>query len=92
MLQHLPGYGLSDPDLNRLLDLIAKEGMVDRAALTLDSTLESLGMKSSDLLIVLMAVEEQFGIYVPIDDTLSEARTLGDLIAALAVHLPKAQS
>jgi acyl carrier protein len=35
-----------------------------------------------------MAVEEQFGVYIPVDDSLSDARTLGDLVNALAGHLP----
>ncbi|HET9664161.1 MAG TPA: acyl carrier protein [Burkholderiales bacterium] len=92
MLQLPSGQNLDQADLDKLLDIVAKEGMVDRVSLTMDSTLQSLGMKSSDLLVVLMAVEEQFGVYVPIDDTLSEAQTLGDLVTALAIHLPKAQT
>jgi acyl carrier protein len=92
MLQLPSGQNLDQADLDKLLDIVAKEGMVDRVSLTMDSTLQSLGLKSSDLLVVLMAVEEQFGVYVPIDDTLSEAQTLGDLVTALAIHLPKAQT
>jgi len=41
---------------------------------------------------VLMAVEEQFGVYVPVDDALTDAQTLSDLVNALAVHLPKASA
>jgi acyl carrier protein len=83
---------LDPATLEKLLEIIAKEGMIERAKLTMDATLESLGVKSPDLLVVLMAVEEQFGIYVPVDDTFSEAQTLKDLLNALAVHLPKAQT
>jgi acyl carrier protein len=83
---------LDPATLEKLLDIIAKEGMIERAKLTMDATLESLGVKSPDLLVVLMAVEEQFGIYVPVDDTFSEAQTLKDLLNALAAHLPKAQT
>jgi acyl carrier protein len=90
MLHHQPDAAIDHANLEKLLDLIAKEGMIDRAKLTMDATLESLGVKSPDLLVVLMAVEEQFGVYIPVDDSLSDARTLGDLVNALASHLPKA--
>lgn len=92
MLQSAPHQNVDPASLEKLLDIIAKEGMIDRAKLTMDSTLESLGVKSPDLLVVLMAVEEQFGVYIPVDDALSESRTLGDLVAALAIHLQKAQT
>jgi acyl carrier protein len=92
MLQSSPDQNLDPANLEKLLDLIAREGMIDRAKLTMDSTLESLGVKSPDLLVVLMAVEEQFGVYIPVDDALSEARTLEDLVKALSVHLQKAQT
>jgi acyl carrier protein len=83
---------LPDPEtLNRLLDVIAKEGIVDRDKLLLDSTLDSLGLKSADVVVVLMAVEEQFGVYIPLDDTLSEAKNLREFIAAIALHLQKAK-
>jgi acyl carrier protein len=83
---------LDPATLEKLLDIIAKEGMIERAKLTMDATLESLGVKSPDLLVVLMAIEEQFGIYVPVDDKFTEAQTLKDLLSALAAHLPKAQT
>jgi acyl carrier protein len=83
---------LPDPETqNRLLDVIAKEGMVDRDKLSLDATLDGLGLKSADVVVVLMAVEEQFGVYIPLDDTLSEAKNLRDFISALALHLQKAK-
>jgi acyl carrier protein len=90
MLDHQPESAIDKASFEKLLDLIAKEGMIDRTKLTMDATLESLGVKSPDLLVVLMAVEEQFGVYIPVDDSLTEAHTLGDLVNALALHLPKA--
>jgi acyl carrier protein len=88
MLQPGSQRVIEQPQLDKLLDLIAKEGMIDRSRLSMDATIESLGLKSPDLLIVLMAIEEQFGVYIPVDDSLSDARTLGDLVNALAGHLP----
>jgi acyl carrier protein len=92
MLQSAASPALDPASLEKLLDIISKEGMIDRAKLAMDSTLDSLGVKSPDLLVVLMAVEEQFGVYVPVDDALTDAQTLADLVNALAVHLPKANA
>jgi acyl carrier protein len=64
----------------QLIDLFAKEGMVDRAAIKPDATLESLGIQSVDIMMVLMSVEEKFGIYVPIDEKLTETKNLQGFI------------
>ena len=78
---------ISTEQIEKLLDLVAKEGMVDRGDLKLDSTLESLGIKSVDLVMILMAIEEQFATYIPIDGPLSEAKTVKDFLEAIAPHL-----
>jgi acyl carrier protein len=64
----------------QLIDLFDKEGMVDRAAIKPDATLESLGIQSVDIMMVLMSVEEKFGIYVPIDEKLTETKNLQGFI------------
>lgn len=68
MLQFVKDLPLNPAMLDKLLDIVAKEGMVDREKLSLDSSLDSLGVKSVDVVVVLMAVEEQFGVYIPVDD------------------------
>jgi acyl carrier protein len=78
---------ISPEQIEKLLDLVAKEGMIDRGSLKLDSTLESLGIKSVDLVMILMAIEEQFAAYIPIDGPLSEAKTVKDFLEAIAPHL-----
>lgn len=64
----------------QLIDLFAKEGMVDRAVIKPDATLESLGIQSVDIMMVLMSVEEKFGVYVPIDEKLTETKNLQGFI------------
>lgn len=67
----------------QLIDLFVADGMVDRAAMKPDATLESLGIQSVDIMMVLMSVEEKFGIYVPIDEKLTETKNLKEFIGHL---------
>jgi acyl carrier protein len=64
----------------QLVDLFVNDGMVKRNAITPDATLESLGIQSIDIMMVLMSIEEKFGVYVPIDEKLSEAKNLEGFI------------
>lgn len=66
-----------------LLDLIAKEGLIHREKLVADATLESIGMASYDMVMVLMAIEEKYGVYIAVDTDLSEATTLDGLLDVL---------
>ena len=58
--------------------------MVERSAVLPDATLESLGLASVDVVMILMSVEEKLGIYVPMDNELAGARNLSEFIAAIA--------
>lgn len=72
--------------------MVAKEGMVDRATLSLGAPLDSIGLVSADVVVILLAIEEEFGVYVPVDTGLADAKTLGDLVIALANHITSHQS
>ena len=50
---------------NQIIDVIVKEGMVDREKATLDATIESLDLKSIDIVMILTAIEEKFDVYIP---------------------------
>jgi acyl carrier protein len=71
----------------RLLDIVAEEGMVDRAKLVDDAELDALGVKSADLVLVLMAIEGDFGVYLSVDGELSEARTIGAMLEAVTKQI-----
>lgn len=73
----------------RLLDIIAREGLVDAGRLVPEVTLDELGIKSADVVMILMVIEEEFDAYIPVDDALSNAKTLEDLLNALLPHLSK---
>ncbi|MCA3561699.1 MAG: phosphopantetheine-binding protein [Aestuariivirga sp.] len=79
----------SDEIDDRLLAIVSREGLIDRAKLASDATLDSLGIASADVIVILMAVEEEFGAYIPVDGSLSDARTVGEFVAALRPHLEK---
>jgi acyl carrier protein len=73
----------------KLLAIVAREGLIDRSRLMPEATLDSLGIASADVIVILMAIEEEFGVYVPVDGSLSDSRTVGEFLAALRPHLEK---
>jgi len=70
-----------------LLDIIAKEGLIDRAKLTPDATLETLGVASYDVVMILMAIEEKYSVYLPIDAEISEIKTVDELLSVLIARI-----
>lgn len=77
--------------IDRLLDIVAREGMVEREKLTMDAALDTLGVQSADIVVILMTIEDEFEVYISIDDELSEATTVGDLVAVVAARIEKNQ-
>ena len=67
-----------------ILDIIEKDGMIPRDKLTPDATMESLNLASYDLVMVLMGIEDKYGVYLTVDAGLTEARTLGELLDHMA--------
>jgi acyl carrier protein len=74
-------------DVNAILDIIADEGMVDRAPLTVETRLEDLGIESLEMVNVLFAIEDKFGVIVE-PETLQSAQTIGDMIAVIQATPP----
>jgi acyl carrier protein len=82
---------------NRVIELIAKEKNLDPADISLDSTLESLGVDSLDAINLVFELEEQYGISIPDEGALGieTVRQIvegveGELAAAEAPSLPEA--
>ncbi|MBR9844303.1 MAG: hypothetical protein GYB25_14165 [Rhodobacteraceae bacterium] len=63
-----------------LLELVAREGMVDVSDITPESRLEDLDIQSADFVMILMALEEEYGVYISVDNELSEVQTVQDLL------------
>jgi acyl carrier protein len=72
-----------------IIEVIAAEGMVDRAKVTPDATIESLDLKSVDIVMILTALEEKFNVYIPMDGSLQDAKTVEALIDAIAEYVLK---
>lgn len=70
------------PELLRekIIDIVAEQGVIDRALLKPEATLDDLGVQSIDVVMILNEIEEVFGIYVPIDQSLSQISNVGDLV------------
>ena len=66
-------------DRNAVLDIIAEEALVERASLTPEATLESLGIASLDIISIVFALEERFGLTLEQSDFEGVA-TLGGFV------------
>jgi acyl carrier protein len=75
--------------INDILDVIATEGMIPRENLKDDATIESLGLKSIDIVMILTAIEEKFDVYIPMDGSFQEATDLKGLVEAISAHILK---
>ena len=71
----------------KILEIVAKEGAIDAELLKPDAKLADIEFVSADMIMVLMALEDEFDVYIPVDDSLSEAETVDDLIGSLAAHV-----
>ena len=75
--------------IDEIIDVIAAEGMVDRTKITPDATIESLDLKSVDIVMILTALEEKFNVYIPMDGNLQDAKDVKSLIEAIADYIQK---
>lgn len=79
---------LPEPDmLNKLIKIIVDEGMVDPKDVKPEATLEGLGLTSIDVVNILMGVEEEFDVYVPMAEDLSSVRNLSDMIRVVVEQM-----
>ncbi len=77
-----------DEDLHRqLLAIVVEEGMIKDRELEAATRLDELGIESADFVMILMAIEEKFGVYIPVDENLTEAKTVGELLDVVTRHI-----
>lgn len=67
----------------QIAQIVAKEAMVDILAVTPETKLEALGIKSADFVMILMDIEEQFGIYISVDEELSSLETVSQFMSMI---------
>jgi len=84
---------LNQPDVRRealerqIFDVIVSEAMIDPSRITPDATMESLEVESMEIVMILMAIEEKFGVYVPVDGQIAEAKDLKGFVRGVADHV-----
>ncbi len=78
-----------DELVNNIIDTIVTEGMIDREKVTMDATIESLDLKSIDIVMILTAIEDKFDVYIPMDGPFHEAKDVRSLIDAIAAYIIK---
>jgi len=65
-----------------ILTIISEEVPIDRALLDPSATLDSLNIASLDMISVMFALEDKFGVIIEQDDV-KEAKTLQEFIDAV---------
>ena len=83
------GSEQKDELVNQIVDVIVSEGMIDRDKVKMDASIESLGLKSIDIVMILTALEEKFDVYIPMDGPFHEAKDVKRLIDAMANYISK---
>ena len=74
---------MGTPLAQQIIDVIVREGMVDRSKITAEATLEDLGLQSIDMVMILNGIEEKFDIYVPMDETIQKIANVGDVVGVV---------
>ena len=67
---------------DEILDIISEEVPIDRAQLQPEATLEALNIASLDMISVMFALEDKFGVIIEQNDV-AETKTLADFIAVV---------
>jgi acyl carrier protein len=64
-------------------EAIAKQAKIDPASVRMDSTLDELGVTSLDLVEIIMTIEDEYGVTVPLDanEASKAMKTVGDIVA-----------
>lgn len=73
--------------VERLLDIIAHEGLVDRAKLEPHARLDEIGVSADDLVLIGNAVEREFDRDMLGDDALETVATVHELVALIGRRL-----
>lgn len=74
-----------------IIQMIMTERNVEREKLVPEASFRSLGFESLDVVMLLMGVEEKYGVYLPIDGELSAVNTLSELLDLLVARIKTAE-
>jgi acyl carrier protein len=65
---------------SKIFDIVAKEKRLDRETLNLDTKLEDIEIESVDLVEIIFAIEDEFDIDIPQDESDFKLETMGDIV------------
>lgn len=71
--------------LDKIKEIVSEYADVDPEKITLESSLEDLGMDSLDVVDLFMNIEDEFNIELP-EDEMENLKTLGDLVEYVEAH------
>ena len=79
--------------IDEILDIVAQKALIDRSKLTPEVKLTDLNVSSLDMVEVIFALEDKFGIQLPFNANTSAAdiSTVGDVIAMVEKQLGEKQ-
>ncbi len=75
-LQSIPAGPISD----RVLAVIARETNKDPRELVPNATLDALSVDSVDVVMILNGIEEEFDVYLPVEQGFAEVKCLQDFV------------
>ena len=64
-------------------EAIAKQAKIDRSTVRMEATLDELGVSSLDLVEIIMTIEDEYDITIPLDanEASQSIKTVGDIVA-----------
>ena len=75
--------------IDEILDIVAQKELIDRSKLLPEMKLTDLNISSLDMVDVVFALEDRFGVQLPFNANTSsnEVQTVGDVIAMVEKQL-----
>jgi acyl carrier protein len=81
-------------EIDEILDIVAQKAMIERRRLTADAKLGDLNVSSLDMVEIMFALEEKFGIELPFNANIApgEFETVGDVIVFVEKQMAEKRS
>lgn len=78
--------------IKELLTLVADEGMVEVSEIAPEKRLDELDIQSADFVMILMAIEEKYNVYISVDNELADVEIVQDLIDLVVMKIKEEQA
>lgn len=78
-----------NPQIDEILDIVAQKALLDRSKLTPETKLSDISVSSLDMVDVMFALEDKFGIELPFNANTNAGsfKTVGDVIDMVSKQL-----